>query len=125
MNGIMPGAGGTQILTRAIGKYKAMKMLLTGEMIEASKAYDMGLVSEVVADQDVLSYALGLAGKIASMPPLAVKQIKEVVLSGQDASLSTALMLERKAFHLLFDSMDKKEGMGAFLEKRKPEFKGE
>ena len=102
-----------------------MKMLLTGEMIEASTAYDMGLLSEVVADQGVLSYALGLAGKIASMPPLAVKQIKEVVLSGQDASLSTALMLERKAFHLLFDSMDQKEGMRAFLEKRKPEFKGE
>jgi enoyl-CoA hydratase/carnithine racemase len=101
-----------------------MKMLLTGEMIGAATAYNMGLVSEVVDDQDVLSYSLRMAEKIAKMPPLAVQQIKEVVLAGQDASLNTALMLERKAFLLLFDSADQKEGMEAFQEKRKPEFKG-
>ncbi len=122
--GIMPGAGGTQRLTRAVGKYKAMKLLMTGGLLNAADAFDMGLVSEVVADEEVLSSALKLAGEIAGMPPLALKQIKEVVLAGQDSSLSTALMLERKALQLLFDSEDQKEGMNAFIEKRKPVYKG-
>jgi enoyl-CoA hydratase/carnithine racemase len=122
--GIMPGAGGTQRLTRAVGKFKAMKMILTGAMITAAEADAMGLVSEVVPDAEVLSRALEMAGQIAAMPPLAIMQIKEVLIAGQDASLLTGLMLERKAFQILFDSFDQKEGMQAFIEKRKPCFEG-
>lgn len=122
--GIMPGAGGTQRLTRAVGKFKAMKMVLSGEPVTAAEAEAMGLVSEVVPDAEVLERALSLAGRIASMPPLAVMQIKEVLLAGQDAPLDTALMLERKAFQLLFASEDQKEGMRAFKEKRKPVYRG-
>jgi enoyl-CoA hydratase len=122
--GIMPGAGGTQRLTRAVGKFRAMRMLLTGEPVKAKDALAMGLVSEVVPDGEVFTAAMRIAKTIASMPPLAVIQIKEAVLAGQDASLETAMLLERKAFQLLFATNDQKEGMRAFLEKRKPEFHG-
>ncbi len=122
--GIMPGAGGTQRLTRAVGKFQAMKMVLTGEPVSAQEALRMGLVSEVVPDGEVLKRALELAQRIARLPPLAVLQIKEVVLAGMDASLDAALALERKAFQLLFATEDQKEGMRAFIEKRRPEFKG-
>lgn len=122
--GIMPGGGATQRLTRAIGKYRAMKMLLTGEHVTAQEAMRLGFVSEVVADDKVLDAALRMAMTIASMPPLAVEQIKEVVLTGMDASLDAGLMLERKAFEMLFSSRDQKEGMNAFIEKRKPIFEG-
>ena len=122
--GIMPGAGGTQRLTRAVGKFRAMRMLLTGEPVSARDALAMGLVSEVVADAEVFNAAMKVATTIASMPPLAVLQIKEVVLAGQDASLESGMALERKAFQLLFATNDQKEGMRAFLEKRKAEFKG-
>ena len=84
----------------------------------------MGLVSQVVADDQVLPEALKMASSIAAMPPLAAQQIKEVVLAGMDASLDTALMLERKANQLLFATQDQKEGMRAFVDKRKPRFKG-
>jgi enoyl-CoA hydratase len=124
--GIMPGAGGTQRLTRAVGKFQAMKMMLTGQPVSAREALAMGLASEVVADgAAVMEAALKMAKTICSMPPLAILQIKEAVLAGEDASLQTALMLERKAFQLLFASSDQKEGMRAFLEKRKPEFRGQ
>jgi enoyl-CoA hydratase len=122
--GIMPGAGGTQRLTRAVGKFKAMKMLLTGKPVTAREAEAMGLASEVVADKDVLATALALADTIAALPPLAVAQIKEVLLAGMDAPLETALALERKAFQLLFDSRDQKEGMRAFAERRRPVYEG-
>lgn len=122
--GIMPGAGGTQRLVRAVGKFKAMKMLMTGQPVTAREAEAMGLVTEVVPDAEVEAAALKLAVQIARMPPLAIQQIKEVVLAGQDAPLSSALALERKAFQLLFASEDQKEGMRAFLEKRKPDYKG-
>lgn len=122
--GIMPGAGGTQRLTRAVGKFQAMKMVLTGQPVPAREALAMGLASEVVADTEVQARALELAGQIAALPPLAVMQIKEVLLAGQDASLDTALMLERKAFQLLFASQDQKEGMAAFFEKRPANFQG-
>ncbi len=122
--GIMPGAGGTQRLTRAVGKYQAMRMVLTGEPVSAQEALRMGLVSEVVPDGEVLSRALELARTIAQLPPLAVLHIKETVLAGMDAPLDVALALERKAFQLLFATEDQKEGMRAFIEKRRPEFKG-
>ncbi|HPG80983.1 MAG TPA: enoyl-CoA hydratase [Piscinibacter sp.] len=123
--GVMPGAGGTQRLTRAVGKFKAMKLALTGLPVSAREADAMGLVSEVVPDGEVQARALELATLIASRPPLAVAQIKEVLIAGEDASLETGLMLERKAFQLLFASRDQKEGMHAFLEKREPQFVGE
>ncbi|MBL8523269.1 MAG: enoyl-CoA hydratase [Betaproteobacteria bacterium] len=122
--GIMPGAGGTQRLTRAIGSFQAMRMLLTGKSITGKEAWTLGLVSEVVADDDVQQAALDMAIGIAAMPPIAVMQIKEVVRAGQDVPLETALMLERKAFQLLFDTEDQKEGMRAFLDKRKPQYAG-
>lgn len=122
--GISPGGGGTQRLTRAIGKYKTMKYCLTGELFGAREAFDMGLVSEVVPDAEVEKRAVELAIQIAGLAPLAVQQIKEVILAGQEASLDTALRLETKAIQLLFASQDQKEGMAAFIEKRKPNFQG-
>lgn len=122
--GIMPGAGGTQRLTRAVGKFKAMKMVLTGQPVTGRDALEMGLASEVVADADVQARALEFATQIAALPPLAIMQIKEVLLAGQDASLDAALMLERKAFQLLFASRDQKEGMQAFFDKRAADFEG-
>jgi enoyl-CoA hydratase/carnithine racemase len=122
--GIIPGSGATQRLTRAVGKFKAMKIMLTGEMFSAAEADRMGLVSEVVPDADVMKRALEVAATIAAMPPLAVAQLKEVLLLGADAPLAVGLGLELRANNLLFASEDQKEGMRAFLEKRKPEFKG-
>ena len=122
--GIMPGAGGTQRLTRAVGKFKAMLMVMTGQAISGVEAGQMGLASLVVPDAEVLDKALEIAKTISRMPPVAIAQIQEVLLAGQDASLDTALMLERKAFQLLFASADQKEGMKAFIEKRKPAYVG-
>ena len=122
--GIMPGIGGTQRLVRAVGKFNAMHMLLTGQAVVAQDACRMGLVSQVFPDEQVLPEALKMAALIAAMPPLAAMQIKEVVLAGVDASLESALMLERKANQLLFATRDQKEGMQAFIEKRKPSFEG-
>lgn len=123
--GLMPGAGGTQRLVRAVGKFQAMRMLMTGCMVGAFDALRMGLVSEVVADDQTLARATALAHEVAGMPALAIEQIKEVVLSGADLPLENALLLERKAFQLLFDTADQKEGAAAFLEKRKPNYQGE
>lgn len=122
--GIMPGIGGTQRLVRAVGKYKAMRMALTGRAITATEAWTAGLVSEVVADDQVMATALEMAATIAAMPPLATEQIKECILLGLDAPLETALALERRANALLFASRDQKEGMQAFIEKRPPRFEG-
>jgi enoyl-CoA hydratase len=122
--GVMPGAGGTQRFVRAAGKFAAMRWLLTGDRLTADEALHLGLVSEVVADDNVLTRALELAGKIAALAPLAVRAIKEAVLLGPDAPLPAALLQERKAFQLLFASEDRAEGMRAFTEKRKPQFKG-
>ena len=122
--GVIPGGGGTQRLVRAVGKFRAMKMLLTGEPVDARQALEMGLASEVVPDAEVLDRALALARRIADLPPIAVMLCKEVVLTGQDCPLDAALNLERKAFDLLFDTVDQKEGMRAFAEKRKPRFEG-
>ncbi|AQV98323.1 enoyl-CoA hydratase [Cupriavidus necator] len=122
--GIMPGIGGTQRLVRAVGKFNAMQMLLTGRPVTAHEAQRMGLVSSLVADAEVMPEAIRMARLIAAMPPLAAMQIKEVVLAGMDASLPAALMLERKANQLLFATRDQKEGMQAFIEKRRATFEG-
>ena len=95
-----------------------------GDFVSAAEALEMGLVSEVVPDEEVETRALEVARKITQMPPLAVKLTKEVVNAGMDASLETGLLLERKAFEILFSSEDQKEGMQAFIEKRRPEYKG-
>lgn len=122
--GIMPGAGGTQRLLRAVGRYRAMLLCLTGDQITGAQAANMGLASKLVDEGAVLDEAHALAEKIARMPPLAVAQIKEVIHAGADAPLSSALALERKAFQILFASEDKTEGMNAFLEKRRPDYSG-
>jgi enoyl-CoA hydratase/carnithine racemase len=122
--GLMPGAGGTQRLVRAVGKFQAMRMLMTGCIVPAPEALRMGLVSEVVSDDQVLVRAKELAQEIAGLPALALENIKEVVLAGADLPLESALVLERKAFQMLFDTVDQKEGAAAFLEKRKPNYKG-
>ena len=122
--GILPGGSGTQRLVRAVGKYKAMMMVLTGDRIGAREASEMGLVSRVVADADAVNHAIDMASRIAKLAPISVELAKEAVLAGQDASLATALSLERKAFWLTFATDDKHEGMSAFLEKRAPDFKG-
>lgn len=122
--GVMPGAGGTQRLLRTIGKYRTMRMVLTGEHVAAPDAYAMGFVSELTGDGQALTRALELASTIAAMPPLATRAIKEAVQFGGDASLEAAMLLERKLFQLLYDSADQTEGMRAFLEKRKPNFTG-
>ncbi len=122
--GIMPGAGGTQRLTRAVGKFQAMRINLLGKPFSGQEAFDMGLASEVCPDEEVLDRAITMAKNISFMPPLAARAIKESIIHGESASLETAMIMERKSFQLLFASEDKKEGMSAFLEKRKPSFKG-
>ena len=122
--GIIPGGGATQRLARAAGKYKAMRYILTGDLFGAREAYEMGLASEVVPDAQVESRAIALARQIADLPPLALEQAKEAVLRGMDAALETGLALETKGIQLLFSSQDQKEGMAAFIEKRKPRFTG-
>jgi enoyl-CoA hydratase/carnithine racemase len=122
--GIIPGGGGTQRLTRAVGKYKAMKHILTGDQISAREAFEMGLASEVVPDPEVEGRAIDLARQIAVLPPLAIQLAKEAVLAGMEAPLASALALEVKSLQILFSSQDQKEGMRAFIEKRKPKFVG-
>ena len=122
--GIIPGGGGTQRLIRAVGKYKAMKYILTGEQIPAKDAFEMGLASEVVPDPEVEGRAIDIARQIAALPPIAVQLAKEAVLAGMEAPLSSALALEVKSLQILFSSQDQKEGMRAFIEKRKPKFQG-
>lgn len=122
--GIMPGAGGTQRFVRAAGKFAAMRWVLTGDVLSAADALRLGLVSEVVPDGEVLPHALEIAGRIAALPPLAVAAIKEAVLVGADLPLEAALNLESQSFQKLFATEDRTEGMRAFLEKRKPDFKG-
>ncbi len=122
--GIMPGAGGTQRLTRAVGKYKAMEMILTGKPISADEAYRAGLVNRVVPTESLMDEAKKIANEIASKPTISVRAAKEAISRAQDTTLEVGLEFERKAFYMLFATEDGKEGMRAFLEKRKPAFKG-
>ena len=122
--GVMPGAGGTQRLTRAIGRARAMDLILTGRTISAREAETMGLVSRVVPADETLPAALELARTIASKAPVAVLAAKESVRLAEELALSAGLRHERRAFFALFASDDQGEGMTAFVEKRRPEWKG-
>jgi len=122
--GVMPGAGGTQRLTRAVGKALAMEMVLTGRFITVTEALQAGLINRVTPVELYLEEAVKLATEVAAMSPLAVKMAKESVLKAFDSTLDEGLHFERKNFYLLFASEDQKEGMQAFMEKRPPSFKG-
>ena len=122
--GIIPGSGGTQRLTHLVGKHRAMEMVLTGEFMSAADAERFGLVNRVVPLEMLMEEAKGIANKIAAKPALAIKAAKEAVLKSANLPLDEGLDFERKSFWLLFASEDRSEGMKAFLEKRKPQFKG-
>ena len=122
--GVIPGAGGTQRLTRAVGKSLAMEIILNDRKLTAQEAYQFGLVNRVVPVSDYLNEALKLAEEIASRAPLAVRAAKKMVNAAYESSLTDGLAEERQAFYSLFNSEDQKEGMKAFVEKRKPEWKG-
>jgi enoyl-CoA hydratase len=121
--GIGPGAGGTQRLTRAVGKAKAMEMCLTGRMIDAAEAERAGLVARVVPLAELMPEALKTAAKIASASLPAMMMVKECVNRSFETPLSEGLRFERRMFHALFSTLDQKEGMAAFMEKRKAAFK--
>jgi len=122
--GIIPGAGGTQRLTRAVGKYVAMELVLTGRRVKADEAKAIGLVAQVYPSASWLDDAKALARTIAEKPPIAVRLATEAIDLAQSATLDAGLEFERKAFYLLFATEDKKEGVDAFVNKRKPTFKG-
>jgi enoyl-CoA hydratase len=122
--GVIPGAGGTQRLARAVGKGRAMRMILTGDPITAAEAERAGLVAVITQDELVVEDALALAARIATKSPVALRLAKEAINAAYEMSLTDALAHERRLFYLLFSSDDQKEGMAAFLEKREPDFKG-
>jgi len=122
--GIIPGAGGTQRLIRTVGKSLAMKLVLSGEFIGAEEARQSGLVAEVTIPEMTIERALKLAKTIAKKPPLAVKQAKDVLLKAFETDLDAGLQYERKAFTVLSGTEDRNEGINAFLEKRKPHYRG-
>ena len=122
--GVMPGAGGTQRLTRAVGKAIAMDVILGGRFLTAAEALQHGLVSRVVPVEHFYSESLKVAHQLAEMPLVALRCAKEAVLKSQELPLSEGLEYERKLFYMLFATEDQKEGMRAFVEKRAPEYKG-
>ena len=122
--GVMPGAGGTQRLSKTVGKYRAMELILTGRFFDAKEAYELGLVTRVVPNEIILDEAVKLAQGIAERSPVAVRFAKEAVLKAFETGLSEGLDYERKMFYMLFGTEDQKEGMKAFIEKRKPEYSG-
>ena len=122
--GVMPGAGGTQRLTKLVGEMKALEWILTAERISAAAALRHGFINQVVAPELLMEEASRLASRIANQPPLAVRLIKDSVNKAVDYPLYEGMQYERKNFSLLFASEDQKEGMRAFIEKRKPVFTG-
>ena len=123
--GTIPGAGGTQRLTRAVGKAKAMELILTGRFLSAQEALQYGLVAKVVAADQYLQESIILASEIAACSPVAVRLAKEAVNQAFEGSLQEGVAFERRNFYMTFASADQKEGMKAFIEKRKPDFKGQ
>jgi enoyl-CoA hydratase len=122
--GIMPGGGATQRLTRAVGKFAAMKILLSGDVFSAQAALAMGLVSELADDAEVEHRALQLAMQMVALPPMSLRFIKEAVLESMNSSLDAGLRFERRSFQALFAMQDKTEGIRARLEKRAPVYTG-
>jgi enoyl-CoA hydratase len=122
--GVTPGMGGSQRLTRAVGKAKAMEMCLTGRMMDAAEAERAGLVSRIVPAAELVDEALKVAAQIAAMAPLAAKAVKEMVDAAFETPLTQGIRFERRLFHGLFGTEDQKEGMSAFVEKRPGVWKG-
>ena len=122
--GIIPGGGGTQRLARAVGKQRAMELVLTGRRFDAEEAARMGIVNQVTGKRDWLSAALELAARVASRPPLASKLAKQAVLAAEETGLAAGLEHERRLYELAMATEDRVEGMQAFLEKRRPEYRG-
>ena len=123
--GVIPGAGGTQRLIRAVGKSKAMEMCLTGNRITAQEALDAGLVSKVIDTEFLLDEAVKMGFSIAEKGGISVRKCKEAINAAEEMTLAEGLRFERRLFHALFATKDQKEGMAAFLEKRKPNFTNE
>jgi enoyl-CoA hydratase len=122
--GVMPGAGGTQRLSKTVGKYRAMELILTGRFFDAAEALRIGLVTRVLPVETYFDEAMKLAGQIAEKSPIAVRVAKEAVLRAFETGLSDGLDYERKMFYMLFATEDQKEGMKAFIEKRTANYKG-
>lgn len=122
--GVMPGAGGTQRLSKTVGKYRAMELILTGRFFNAQEAFQMGLVNRVVPPEKCLDEAMAMAKEIADRSPVAVRVAKEAVLRAFETGLTDGLDYERKMFYMLFATEDQKEGMKAFMEKRKAVYTG-
>lgn len=122
--GVMPGAGGTQRLTKLVGRAKALEWIWTGERMQVDTALQLGVINQVVAKESLIKEATNFAVMLANKPPLALRLIKESINKAVDSSLYEGMQYERKNFYLLFASEDQKEGMTAFIEKRKPNFKG-
>ena len=122
--GIIPGGGGTQRLTRVLGKQRAMELVLTGRRIDAREAHQLGLVNEVASTREWLERAMELAQRIARRPPIAVRLAKQAVLAADETGLSAGLEHERRLYELAMATEDRIEGMDVFLEKRRPEFRG-
>lgn len=123
--GIIPGFGGTQRLARLVGKNRAREIVFTGDMYDADTAASFGLIQKVVPEEELMPYCRNVIETIGRMGPLAVAQAKRAINKGTDLALDAGLTVEKLAFMSLFGTYDQREGMGAFLEKRKPEFKGE
>ena len=123
--GVIPGAGGTQRLVRAVGKALAMEIILNDRRLTAEEAYQFGLVNSVYPVETYLEEALKLANEIAVRAPLAIRMAKEAVNKAYEMTLAEGLMFERRSFYFLFSTVDQVEGMDAFLNKRQPEWKGQ
>lgn len=122
--GVMPGAGGTQRLTKLVGRTKALEWLWTGERISAEVALKHGVINKIVAPELLMEETMKFAERLAKQPPLSIRLIKDSVNKAVDSSLYEGMQYERKNFYLLFATQDQKEGMNAFIEKRKPEYQG-
>lgn len=122
--GVMPGAGGTQRLTKLAGRTKALEWLWTGERISAEVALKYGVINKIVAPELLMEECMKFANRLAKQPPLSLRLIKDSVNKAVDSSLLEGMQYERKNFYLLFSTQDQKEGMNAFIEKRKPDYKG-
>lgn len=122
--GVIPGFGGTQRLTRIVGKQRAKELVFTGDMLDAKTAKELGLVLDVIAPEKLMEHCKNVAQKVASKGPLAVSQAKRMIESGSNVDLNSANKMEQQAFGLLFGTHDQKEGMKAFLEKRSPSYTG-